>query len=178
MSVRGWSAVDVFLSLCESPIERAFALAFIEAARTRNCVSVGVGDDARGGVDGCVEIAVASLPAAGFLLMPQFDTRDYRCDFRIWRKELLAPVDCCVELAVECDGHDFHNRTPEQARRDRARDRALALAGLEAFRFTGSEIYRDARACAESAIEYMDNRACEIVVAELDRSAPALDGGA
>lgn len=50
-------------------------------------------------------------------------------------------------LAVECDGHDFHERTKEQAARDRARDRRLQEAGYTVMRFTGSEIYRDPVKC-------------------------------
>ena len=51
-------------------------------------------------------------------------------------------------LIVECDGHDFHERTKAQAARDRARDRKFILAGHRVLRFTGSEIHGDARACA------------------------------
>jgi very-short-patch-repair endonuclease len=49
---------------------------------------------------------------------------------------------------VECDGHDFHERTKEQAARDRSRDRRLQEAGFRVFRFTGSELYRDPLGCA------------------------------
>jgi very-short-patch-repair endonuclease len=45
---------------------------------------------------------------------------------------------------VECDGHDFHERTKEQAERDRSRDRAVQAQGWRMFRFTGSELYRSA----------------------------------
>ena len=48
-----------------------------------------------------------------------------------------------VRLAVECDGHDFHDRTKERASRDRARDRRLQAAGITVFRFTGSDIHWD-----------------------------------
>lgn len=51
-------------------------------------------------------------------------------------------------VAVECDGHDFHERTKAQARRDRSRDRRLQELGFKVFRFTGSEIYHDPMACA------------------------------
>jgi very-short-patch-repair endonuclease len=44
---------------------------------------------------------------------------------------------------VECDGHDFHERTKEQAERDRSRDRRVQEMGWRMFRFTGSELYRD-----------------------------------
>lgn len=51
-------------------------------------------------------------------------------------------------IVVECDGHDFHERTKEQARRDRARDRFLQSKGCRVLRFTGSEIWADPEACA------------------------------
>ena len=59
----------------------------------------------------------------------------YRLDFAtfIGRKK----------FAVEIDGHDFHERTKEQAGRDKARDRALACADWTVLRFTGSEVWAD-----------------------------------
>lgn len=44
---------------------------------------------------------------------------------------------------IECDGHDFHERTREQASRDRARDNLLRLGGYIPLRYTGSDIWRD-----------------------------------
>jgi len=53
-----------------------------------------------------------------------------------------------LRLVVECDGHDFHDRTKEQSSRDRARDRALTGFGLQVFRFTGADICKDVMGCA------------------------------
>jgi hypothetical protein len=57
-------------------------------------------------------------------------------------------------LIVECDGHEFHERTKEQAARDRARDREFQANGYEVFRFTGSEIWRDPMKCAEQITDW------------------------
>jgi very-short-patch-repair endonuclease len=63
-------------------------------------------------------------------------------------------VDFCLNfsggfyLIVECDGHEWHDRTPEQAQRDKARDRALQAEGFQVLRFTGREIWADAKKCA------------------------------
>lgn len=57
-------------------------------------------------------------------------------------------------LAVECDGHEFHERTKAQAKKDRSRDRRLQQAGYTVFRFTGSEIWNDPCACADQIIEW------------------------
>jgi len=53
-----------------------------------------------------------------------------------------------VRIAIELDGHEFHQRTKEQVERDYSRDRALARAGWIVVRFSGSEVWRDAGACA------------------------------
>lgn len=53
------------------------------------------------------------------------------------------------QVVIECDGHDFHDRTKQQAQRDKSRDRDLANSGYIVIRFTGSEIYRRAPACGE-----------------------------
>ena len=52
-----------------------------------------------------------------------------------------------IKVVVECDGHDFHERTKEQAQRDKSRDRDMVNNGYTVLRFTGSEIYRDAANC-------------------------------
>lgn len=57
-------------------------------------------------------------------------------------------------LIVECDGHDFHERTKEQAARDRARDRAATLSGYDIMRFTGSQIWGDPWGCAGEVVAW------------------------
>jgi len=64
-------------------------------------------------------------------------------------------------LVVECDGHDFHERTKEQAARDRARDRMLQDKGWGVFRFTGSEIWKDPMGCAFQIADWLDRKSCE-----------------
>jgi len=56
------------------------------------------------------------------------------------------------ELIVECDGHDFHEKTKEQASKDKKRDIYLQELGFRVYRFTGSDIWKDPYACAETAI--------------------------
>ena len=52
-------------------------------------------------------------------------------------------------IAIELDGHDWHERSKEQAARDRSRDRAFTLAGFIVVRFTGAEVHADARSCVD-----------------------------
>jgi len=74
----------------------------------------------------------------------------YRIDIGVTRTiEVFRGHRERVCVAVECDGHDFHERTKEQAERDKARDRDLQTLGWHVARFTGSEIFRDPEAAAE-----------------------------
>ena len=93
----------------------------------------------------------------------QVDVAGWRADFLIhvfadWsRAEKAGPMGW-NRLIVECDGHDFHERTKEQAARDRDRDRQAQLAGIEIFRFTGSELWRDPLGCADQVIAWANRR--------------------
>lgn len=72
--------------------------------------------------------------------------RKYRADFTI------SDDEKGLHVVVECDGHDFHERTKEQAARDKARDRAMVAEGYSVLRFTGSEIWKDPARCASEAL--------------------------
>lgn len=50
-------------------------------------------------------------------------------------------------LAIECDGHEYHERTKQQATYDRSRDRDLLRLGIRTVRFTGSEIHHSIDRC-------------------------------
>lgn len=89
----------------------------------------------------------------GACLIPQAMIMGYRADFL-----LLAKFHARSDLSrvvVECDGHDYHERTKEQAAYDRRRDREMTAAGYRVFRFTGSEIFRDALGCVEEISKYL-----------------------
>lgn len=81
------------------------------------------------------------------LVFPQAHVDQYVVDFAILasgRGEVST-----VALGVECDGHDWHERTKQQASYDRARDRyLLSHRAMPIVRFTGSDIHRDANQCA------------------------------
>jgi very-short-patch-repair endonuclease len=72
---------------------------------------------------------------------------DWLADFVI-----SVPTYTDKKIIVECDGHDFHERTKEQAMRDRARDRAAQAAGYQMMRFTGAEIFRDPLKCVRETL--------------------------
>lgn len=84
------------------------------------------------------------------IIRPQHQRPNWRVDFVV----SAFGSDKWHDLVVECDGHDFHERTKEQAAKDRSRDRSAQLSGLAVFRFTGSELWRDPWACADQIISW------------------------
>lgn len=78
----------------------------------------------------------------------EIDGKQYRPDFILWLQDNV-PYGGVVQIVVECDGHDYHERTKQQAARDRKRDRAMQAAGYIVLRFTGSEIWNDPTACVQ-----------------------------
>lgn len=78
-------------------------------------------------------------------ISPQHEVGEYRVDFMFG----CAGDGKKLYLVVECDGHDFHEKTKEQAANDKARDRFFVKEGYKILRFTGSEIYKDPKKCAE-----------------------------
>jgi hypothetical protein len=87
----------------------------------------------------------AGLRAQPISICCQHPIQQYRADFVIWSKETVA---------VELDGHDYHERTKEQAQRDKARDRLFQQLGFKVFRYTGSEVWRDPLKCALEAVSF------------------------
>ena len=48
-----------------------------------------------------------------------------------------------TSVIIECDGHDFHEKTKEQVTKDKIRERFLVENGYKVLRFSGSEIYNN-----------------------------------
>lgn len=66
-------------------------------------------------------------------------------DLRLKYIDLLTQVDFYLpngknQICVYTDGHTYHERTEEQAKRDRSIDRKLQELGYVVLRFTGKEI--------------------------------------
>lgn len=74
-----------------------------------------------------------------------------------------------IKIAIECDGFYWHDRTKEQAERDKKRDRYLTIHGWRPMRFAESEIRRDPRACVAQVSELVG----ELLQGQFDRSSGA-----
>ena len=95
-----------------------------------------------------------------FQIAPQYAVDPYRVDFAVLYRDSGQEV----RVVIECDGHAFHEKTKEQAARDKRRDRDLNFEGWRVLRFTGSELHRDRFACGSEVSELIFsiiNRAAE-----------------
>jgi very-short-patch-repair endonuclease len=142
---------------CESPIEELFFLALVSAASA-------VHDGALPIIDGSEPAPFEFFNAAA--VQPQYVVGRYRVDFKVSVYEVdlkdssdLATADDGApaehlwksgSILVEVDGHDFHERTKEQASHDKEKDRALQAAGFKVYRYTGSDIWHR---CMDAAVE-------------------------
>lgn len=133
------------LDACESPIERGLAVMITLLAHLRGngtrLLEKGVLLPNDTVVDGRDTLRLA----------PQYPIRKYRVDLLVG----FSGAGTLDEgyIAVECDGHDFHEKTREQAQRDKSRDRILSSEVAKVIRFTGSEIYKDPWACANEVLD-------------------------
>ena len=59
-------------------------------------------------------------------------------------------------IAIELDGHDFHEKTKLQVEKDKKRERAIVRKGIYVLRFSGSEIIKDARGCIKEITGYLE----------------------
>jgi very-short-patch-repair endonuclease len=150
---------------CESPIEIKLAVAisiYLPARPARAFEKM----------PERVEVSKDIYPFIGtdqYLLSPQVQHGKYRADFVLTRYVLDSELNEAGDteiyflrkssiIAIECDGHDFHDRTKEQAQRDRARDRYFTSQGFLMARFTGSEIHKNAQKCVSEIEAIADSK--------------------
>lgn len=139
------------IQACESPIEIKFLQALYEIAPGH-----GKPIAFEPYYLNTVELEGKAPPNPALYVMPQRKiklSKEYRVDFFIVS---LDHRRRCQKIVVECDGHDFHERTKEQAARDRSRDRDFTKAGYTVFRYTGSEIHKDPYKCALEVTKFAD----------------------
>lgn len=82
--------------------------------------------------------------------------RKYRVDFELMPTDAMQARAKAVgvswpRIAIELDGHDFHERTKEQVAYRNKRDRDLQDAGWMVLHFSGSELVRDPAECVQQA---------------------------
>ena len=77
--------------------------------------------------------------------------KHYYADFSVEKYNTDAD-DSETVLLVECDGHDFHEKTKKQVTDRNKRDLDLKMDGYDVIHFSGSQIYDDPFECAKEVI--------------------------
>jgi very-short-patch-repair endonuclease len=134
-------ALIAHLSACESPIEVSFAVAMLSAVDATGEAVFTLADK-----NNEHRLASGSMFDLHAQVPVVLDGRSMRLDFAI-----ISPTKHAASVAIELDGHEWHS-SPEDRSLDASRDRLLTLAGWKPIRFTGSEVYADAGACAVQAM--------------------------
>jgi hypothetical protein len=137
--------INEMFASCQSPIEELFLASFDDDMFAVSWERTFIFDfpiDGRpaGSANQC------AVTEAGPLFM-QYPIGKYRTDFAI-----LCRGEGRPGLAIELDGHAFHERTKQQAQRDKSRDRQIQADGWHMLRFTGSEIWKNPTACVTEAL--------------------------
>lgn len=136
----------VLNKICESPIEVSLGAALLMLDR--------IDPFTKGhGISIASNNEIPDYRHERWLLIPQYEWQDFRIDLA-----LRVPEYRFKWVFIECDGHDFHERTKEQAARDRQKDRAIQSSGIPVLRFTGSEIHRNLEDCAEQVFQFIEDR--------------------
>jgi very-short-patch-repair endonuclease len=101
-------------------------------------------------------LAETKINSGSFALVPQ------------WSVNQVGLVDLAIFIpglgpsrpivVVECDGHQFHERTVEQASKDRKRMRILQRLGIPVYPFTGTDVVRTSEESAREIAEFIDAR--------------------
>lgn len=129
---------------CESPIEITFYYFFKYVAH-RDYKELGFN------VFPQEDISAIKIYRADFLI----ECFDYRGSDILPDGKEIAPDEYYSKVIVECDGHDFHEKTKAQVKRRNERDFNLKMEGYEVIHFSGSEIYNEPEKCAKKVIEYL-----------------------
>lgn len=124
------------LKKCETPIEQILALSMNESWQLNHLD--------RHSID-----LVAIEPQSEFIC----NEKTYRVDFCLVVFDYLTKDG--YAFIVECDGHDFHEKTKEQVKIRNDRDRNLTANGNKIIHFSGSEIFKNAPKCADDIYEFI-----------------------
>jgi very-short-patch-repair endonuclease len=151
---------------CESPAERLFLLGFLLSDLEVDWTDYA--EFARPPAPPTPDyVFVVSCNNFHVQICNQVETAGYRVDFlaTAWLGGEVCPL--LTTIAVEIDGHDYHERTKEQAARDRRRDRELLRNGVITVRFTAAEVHANPAGCAVETIRLVESLAVE--AAKLER---------
>lgn len=125
-SFQSWARSLLKRTTCESPLEVIFLLWWTEMHfRCGGSVATSLANQVQVVADG----------------------NNYRLDFQVvqggFAAEIFGELQNLPKIAVEVDGHAFHEKTPEQVALRNTRDRALQKDGWKIFHYSWRELTRE-----------------------------------
>lgn len=168
-----WGSFDYLLDTLESPIEVLMLLSLVICARDNQLGVRVIWTHTTLGASHQVELDLSlGTQALAIEIRPQFQQGKHRVDFKltfcgvdtVWKQDAqpgspqFETTRMDKSMIVECDGHDFHERTKEQAKRDKERDRNLQSLGFPVYRYTGSEIFADVFKASAEIVQVLAGR--------------------
>lgn len=167
------------LELCESPIEKRFLKTFmVNYPGVAVTLSDGIHWLHQGFKDDFILGFDLRVYPQFTLEIPHFhygsndlEQKKYRADFLFRLIGPYSPFSHTATLAdqsvhnliVEVDGHDFHEKTKEQAARDKRRDRDMVSSGYSVMRFTGSEVASNCDELIKEVTQSLYLRSMEVI---------------
>ena len=129
-------------SFCKSPIEVIFNLAY--------------------------DLIIHYGDSEAYFLEPQYEVvsrneeNKYYVDFAFIAEDFEEFITTIknpnFKLAIECDGHEFHEKTKEQVQQDNEREYELKMSGFDVLHFSGSQIYNNPFKCAAQTLNYIKEK--------------------
>ena len=101
----------------------------------------------------------ANITAIGVRLHPQHSIGKFKADFmanpldHFFSQTMFHPdkleefANILPRYVIEIDGFEWHDKTPQQAERDKKRDRFIHGQGYQVLRFAAREVLRDPKQC-------------------------------
>lgn len=132
------SSIEFAIDDCGSPIEKLFSIAIEEAMKKAMSWDALLRDFDVFEIQRQARINYGS------------EGRYYKADFLISLADQRYGEFLYI---IECDGHEFHEKTKAQVRADKKRERDFLEQGYVFMRFTGSEIHENPYGCARSSLD-------------------------
>ena len=79
----------------------------------------------------------------------KFYFNGYIPDFAIYMNNMISG------FVIEIDGYEWHEKTKEQVKADKEKDRTYLKNCFIPIRFTGSEVYHNAKRCVDEVFEIL-----------------------
>lgn len=99
-----------------------------------------------------------------------------KCDDKTYRVDYLLEIAFLfngeykelIKLVVECDGHDFHEKTKEQVMSDNQRNRDIENQGYYILHFSGSELYHNSAKCRREINKFIKRKYTQFLQKQIE----------